>query len=474
MTALKRARQWRTASRLVVPAKKAQAEEPHPTGKREPYLDFLRRTLPKSWTVDAPHIRLIAEHLDKVRRGEIDRLAIHMPPRHGKSESVTYRFPICWHLDNPGCNVLVTGYNQRFANKFGRRTRNLAAELGMVSGDKAAMDEWETNAGGLLMTRGVGSPPTGTGFNLIVIDDPVRRRQDAESETVREATWDWYTDDLYQRLEPGGAIVLIMTLWHEDDIGARAVASEPGRWTVLKLPAIALDNDPMGRQPGGALWPDRYPVEALQRIRDVMARNEGERAFEALYQQNPTPREGSIFKVSMLDFVDAVPAGLPTVRKWDVAATQDDGDLSCGAKMSGPDKSGIYYVEHIHAGQWESAERNRQMRLTAETDGREVKIIVPEDPGSAGKDSARAFITLLAGFPVKAVRETGNKAVRADPFAAQVNAGNVRLVRGDWNRAYVEELRQFTGADGGKDDRVDASSGGFSALARPTVQWDVF
>ncbi len=114
------------------------------------------------------------------------------------------------------------------------------------------------------------------------------------------------------------------------------------------------------------------------------------------------------------------------------------------------------------------------MRLTAETDGREVKIIVPEDPGSAGKDSARAFITLLAGFPVKAVRETGNKAVRADPFAAQVNAGNVRLVRGDWNRAYVEELRQFTGADGGKDDRVDASSGGFSALARPTVQWDIF
>jgi hypothetical protein len=119
-----------------------------PSQEREPYLDFLRRTLPKSWTVDAPHIRLIAEHLDKVRRGEIDRLAIHMPPRHGKSESVTYRFPICWHLDNPGCNVLVTGYNQRFANKFGRRTRNLAAELGMVSGDKAAMDEWRQTPGG--------------------------------------------------------------------------------------------------------------------------------------------------------------------------------------------------------------------------------------------------------------------------------------------------------------------------------------
>lgn len=402
-----------------------------------------------------------------VERGEIDRLAIHMPPRHGKSETVTYRFPVRWLQTHPGSNVLVTGYNQRFANKFGRRTRNLAAELGMVSSDKAAMDEWQTNDEGLLMTRGVGSPPTGTGFNLIVIDDPVRRRQDAESETVREATWDWYTDDLYQRLEPGGAIVLIMTLWHEDDIGARAVASEPGRWTVLKLPALSESHAE------GALWPARYNVAALHRIRDVMSRNEGERSFEALFQQNPTPREGTFFKPAMLEIVDAVPAGLPTVRKWDVAATTD-GDWSAGVKLSGPDGSGLYYVQHVHRGKWESANRNREMRQTAETDGKAVKIIVPEDPGSAGKDSARAFVQLLAGFSVKAVRETGDKATRADPFAAQVNAGNVRLLRGEWNRAFIEELRQFTGASGGQDDQVDAAAGAFNALAKPRQQWGVY
>lgn len=432
-----------------------------------PYRDYLKATLPPSWTVEAEHIRLISEHLDKVRRREIDRLAIHMPPRHGKSETVTYRFPVCWLEDNPTDNVLITGYNQRFANKFGRRTRNLAVERGIVSGDKAAADEWETSAGGLLMTRGVGSPPTGTGFNLIVIDDPVRRRQDAESETIREATWDWYTDDLYQRLEPGGAIVLIMTLWHEDDVGARAVASEPGRWTVLKLPAIARESDPMGRTPGAALWPERFPIEALERTRSVMARNEGERAFEALYQQNPTPREGSIFRVGMLGFVDAVPANLPTVRKWDVAATQDGGDWSAGVKLAGPDSDGLYYVLDVVRGQWESSARNRQMRLTAETDGRGVRVIVPEDPGSAGKDSARAFVSLLAGYSVKAVKETGSKALRADPLAAQVNAGNVRLVRGEWNRAFVEELRQFTGAEGNTDDQVDAAAGAFSELAKP-------
>lgn len=432
------------------------------------YLDFLKRTLPPTWQADAWHIQEIARHLDMVERGEIDRLAIHMPPRHGKSETVTYRLPIRWHQKHPGCNVLVTGYNQRFANKFGRRTRNLAQELGLVSPGKAAMDEWETTAGGLLMTRGVGSPPTGTGFNLIVIDDPVRRRQDAESETIRESTWDWYTDDLYQRLEPGGAIVLIMTLWHPDDIGARAVASEPGRWTVLKLPALSEG------YPSGALWPERYGAVALNRIRDVMARNEGERSFEALYQQNPTPREGSFFNVTKLGFVDAAPAGLPQVRRWDVAATKGDGDWSVGCLESGPDSEGIYYVEEITRGQWDTAERNRRMRLTAEMDGGAVRVVVPQDPGSAGKDVAQMFTRLLAGFTVTAVRETGDKAQRADPFASQVNAGNVRLVRGEWNRAFVEELRQFTGASNGTDDQVDAAAGAFSALAKPKTQWGVF
>lgn len=437
--------------------------------KREPYLSFLRRTLPHGWTTDAQHIRLIAEHLDKVRRGEIDRLAIHMPPRHGKSETVTYRFPICWLQDNPTDNVLITGYNQRFANKFGRRTRNLAQELGMVGGDKAAMDEWATRDGGLLMTRGVGSPPTGTGFNLIVIDDPVRRRQDAESETVRESTEDWYSSDLYQRLEPGGAIVLIMTLWHPEDLGHYAVASEPDRWTILKLPALALEDDPLGRKPGEALWPERFDVEALERKRRV----EGDYSFEATHQQNPTPREGSIFQVSKLEFVDAAPAGLPTVRKWDVAATQDGGDWSAGVKLAGPDADGLYYVMDCVRGQWESAGRNRQMRMTAELDGRGVRIIVPEDGGSAGKDSARAFISLLAGYSTKAIKETGSKAFRADPFAAQVNAGNVRLVRGEWNRAFIEELRRFTGRDGGVDDQVDAVAGAFADLAKPRQRFAV-
>jgi predicted phage terminase large subunit-like protein len=436
---------------------------PDQAQKPSQYLDFLRSTLPPSWSVDVPHIRLIAEQLDRVRRREIDRLAIHMPPRHAKSETVSYRLPVCWLEDNPTDNVLITGYNQRFANKFGRRTRNLALERGIVSGDKAAADEWETSAGGLLMTRGVGSPPTGTGFNLIVIDDPVRRRQDAESETVRESTWDWYTDDLYQRLEPGGAIVLIMTLWHPDDIGARAVASEPGRWHVLKLPALAMEDDPMGRKPGEALWPARYPVSVLEKIREV----EGERTFEALHQQNPTPREGNQFKVGMIKIEDAAPANLPAARGWDIAATEGDGDWTAGPKVSGPDSDGLFWIEDMKRGQWGTDKRNREIRLTAELDGRRVRIIVPQDPGAAGVDMAKSLIRLLAGFNVVAERESGSKEVRADPFSAQVNAGNVRLVRGEWNNAFIEELRAFP--NGKNDDQVDGASKAFNALASKRV-----
>lgn len=427
-------------------------------------MDYLKKTLPRTWTVDAAHIHLIAEQLERVERGEIDRLAIHMPPRHGKSETVTYRFPIRWLERNMETNVLVTGYNERFARKFGRRSRNIAKDRGIVSADKFAADEWETTKGGIYMARGVGSPPTGTGFSLIVIDDPIRRREDAESPTYREKVWDWYTDDLYTRLEPGGAIVLIMTLWHEDDIGARAIASEPGRWHVLKLPALALEDDPMGRKAGEALWPERYDVTALERIRAVQQQNDGARSFEALYQQNPTPREGDFFKVSMLKIEKVAPANLRQVRAWDMGATEGNGDPTAGVKM-GTNGDGIFWITDVKRKQWSTDTRNAEIKLAASLDGTSTKIRGPQDPGAAGKEAAASFTRLLAGYNVKTMPVSGDKVTRADPFSSQVNAGNVRLVEGDWNAAFIEELRTFP--NGKHDDQVDAASDAFAELAQP-------
>lgn len=424
------------------------------------YLSWLRSTLPRSWSADAPHIRLIAEHLDAVTRGEIDRLAIHMPPRHGKTEMTTVRYPLYRMDRDRQLNVLVTGYNERFARKLGRKTRNLAAERGLVASDKSAADEWALTEGGIYMARGVGSPPTGSGFGLILIDDPVRRREDADSEVYREKVWDWYTDDLYTRLEPNGAIVLVMTLWHEDDIGARAVASEPGRWTVLKLPAIAEEPDEM-RQVGEALWPERFDATALNRIRSVLVQNEGERSWQALYQQNPTPREGSFFKIQNFKILNAAPSNLRYARAWDLGASTS-GDPTAGVKM-GTDGEG-FYVRHVARGQWATDDRNKHLRQTAVLDGKSCRIHLPRDPGQAGIDQGLALTRLLAGFSVTVEPVSGAKEVRADPWSAQVNAGNVTLIDdGTWDiKAFIEEHRAFP--QGKHDDQVDAAADAFSEL----------
>lgn len=434
----------------------------------EKFVSWYRKTIPPSWLVP-DHIRRIGEQLDRVTAGEIDRLAIHMPPRHGKSETVTIRFVLRWLELNPGKNVLVTGYNERFARKFSRKIRNMAKERGLVSADKSAADEWETTTGSLVMARGVGNPPTGTGFGLIVVDDPIRRREDAESEVYREKVWDWYTDDLYSRLEPGGALVLVMTLWHEDDLGARAKASE--HFETLLLPAISDD--------GKALWPERYPLPALERIKGVMLQNEGLRGWEALYQQNPTPREGSFFKVSQLKIVSAVPAGIPNCLSFDNAASEDEGDWSAGPWMHGPDAEGFFYVEPWRI-QKEPSERNKMMRQRADLLSPQ-QITVPIDP-SAGKEVAQTQVKLFAGYRVSGVarRKGQTKQLVADPFASQVNAGNVRVVKGprdayqrdgktfSYAADYIEELRNFP--IGKNDDLVDSSADAFNKLNN-TNKW---
>jgi predicted phage terminase large subunit-like protein len=149
-----------------------------------------------------------------------------------------------------------------------------------------------------------------------------------------------------------------------------------------------------------------------------------------------------------------------------MAATRGAGDHTAGVRIDGPDKDGLWYVSDVKRGQWDTDERNRIIRQTAEEDGRAVRVIGPQDPGAAGVEAAKAFVRLLTGFAATVERETGPKEVRADPFSAQVNAGNVRLVRGPWNRAFVDELRQFMpGVDNAADDQVDAAAGAFNALA---------
>jgi len=440
-----------------------------------PYIDWLSSTSPPGWDYTSAHIKFLAKLCQKILDGDIDRSLVCLPPRHAKTETVTVRLAVRALMLSPNDWFLVTAYNERFARRLGRKMRNLAIASGLpVAPGKHASDEWELSGySGGIMARGVGSPPTGVGFKGILIDDPIRRREDAESEVYREKVWDWFTDDLMTRLEPAGWLAIVMTLWHHDDIGARSVASEPGKYFVAKLRAIAEADDPLGRQAGEALWPARYPLDSLERIRATMTREDGEYGWQALYQQNPTAKVGMFFDVSKIEIVDAVPVNLRSCRAWDIAASRGKGDSSAGCKMEGPDKEGVWYMTDCESGQWDSAERDRRMRMTAEFDGRGVRVRVPQDPGAAGKSLAENFVRLLAGFTVVSALVSGDKETRASPLASQVNAGNVKMLRGEWNRRATEIMRQFP--LGKHDDEVDGFADAFNDLAGAKVaaMWSI-
>jgi predicted phage terminase large subunit-like protein len=290
----------------------------------------------------AGHHLMIADKLEAVERGEIDRLMIFMPPRHGKSELASRRFP-AWYLGrNPSRHVISASYNSELSTDFGREVRNLIASAEFadvfpgtrLSPDSKAADRMNTNHAGAYFAAGVGTATTGRGAHLGNIDDPFKDREDADSETQREKVWNWYRSTFFTRLMPGGAIVLTLTRWHEDDLAGRLLEHEGriedgGQWTVLELPAIDKS--------GAALWPEWYPVPALERIKATI----GPREWSALYQQQPQPDEGTFFQRGWFNEW----ASLPTLRFYgssDYAVTDGGGDFTVH-RVWGIDAAGALY-----------------------------------------------------------------------------------------------------------------------------------
>ena len=289
----------------------------------------------------ARHHDLLIRELERLARGEIDRLMVLMPPGSAKSKYASELFPAWWFIQNPTTAVIAASHTAELAERFGRRVRNLVAahssDLGYsLSTDSKAASRWETSAGGEYFAAGVGGSITGRRADLAIIDDPVSGKADAESETVRESTWNWYTNDLYTRLKPGARIIVIMTRWHEEDLGGRLLnrmESGGDKWTVIKLPAFAVDaDDPLGRSVNEPLWPDWEDSAALARKRFEL----GERDFGALYQQDPRPAGTSFFEVknALVDgepvdyppWCDAVFATLDTAVK---TGSSNDGTAVC-------------------------------------------------------------------------------------------------------------------------------------------------
>jgi len=272
-----------------------------------------------------------------------------MPPGAAKSTYASILYAP-WHLgQRPQDCIIAASHTQELAEKWGRRVRNLLSEHSLVLGvdlaaDSQAAGRWETNRGGEYFSAGVGGAIAGRRADLVVIDDPVRSREDADSELIRDKTWDWYKSDLYTRLKPGGRIVLIQTRWHEDDLAGRLL-DEMGKggdqWDVISLPALAEANDPLGRKLDQPLWPEWEDRAELDRKRRAV----GPRDWSALYQQRPAPEDGDYFKAEWLRPYAQAPAR-ETMRIYggsDYAVTADGGDFTCHVVV-GLDPSGRMYL----------------------------------------------------------------------------------------------------------------------------------
>lgn len=248
----------------------------------------------------AKHHRLIIDHLEAVSRGEIRRLAIFVPPGSAKSTYSSVLFPP-WFLAQRGGrqSILCASHNEKLATKFGGKCRDLIDEHGKVltyslCKDSQAKDDWATSNGSVYFCAGVGGRIAGHRADLGLIDDPIGSIQDADSETVRDATWDWYEWNFLPRLKPNSSLVVISTRWHEDDLMGRLLAKEPTRWTVIKIPMEADENDILGRQPGERLWPEYFTEDMVTEAKA------NPRKWQGAYQQDPSPKHGSFFEADWL------------------------------------------------------------------------------------------------------------------------------------------------------------------------------
>lgn len=238
----------------------------------------------------AEHLTLLCDKLEAVERGDLKRLMVFMPPRHGKSEVISRGFPP-WYLGrNPNKEIILSSYAADLAYDFSRNARNRMRDHSEeifgkhLAADSKSVKSWHiADHKGGFHAAGVGGPITGKGADVAVIDDPVKNWEEAQSDTVREKVWNWYRSTLRTRLSPEGAIVLVMTRWHEHDLAGKLLATQSEDWEILELPALAKKEDPLGRDPGEPLWPERYDKKKLDQIR----KESGERMWKPLYQQIP-------------------------------------------------------------------------------------------------------------------------------------------------------------------------------------------
>lgn len=397
------------------------------------------------------------------------RLAIHAPPQFGKSVIVSQRFP-AWMIGcRPDIRVGLACYNETHATGFGSTILDLMRtpeyresfphiECQVPASAPASRfatfgREARRDAQPSFMALGLVSGFTGKGVDVLLIDDPYKSADEARSPVVNERVWRWWSQTASVRIGDEASVVVMFHRYHEDDLAGRLV--DDG-FEYLRFPAVADGGpgDPTGRSVGEVL----SPMRSIEYLRELEAKDP--LTFLGQFQGVPRAPEGAMFKTGQLRLVDQVPELLELVWAWDLGAGGPGSDHTVGVLM-GKCADGFFWILDVVRGRW-YPEEVRQMIRSRASMWPQARTRLPQDPGQAGKDQAMSFVRDLAGFVVRTVPISGSKEVRAFPFASQVNAGNVRMVRADWNRPFANELAAFPLGVG--DNQVDAASDAFNEL----------
>lgn len=413
----------------------------------------------------AAHHQLILREMASLMSGDsYDTLLLFAPPGSAKSHYVSVVFPPWWMASNPGCNVIAASHSATLAEKWGRRVRNAIAleadTLGIgLAADSQAADRWATDQGGEYLAAGVQAGIAGFRADLGIIDDPFGSKEDAYSERIRDRVWDWYVNDFSARLKPGAKRVIMHTRWHLDDLAGRVL--EQSKLTgkevrVVKLPAIAQADDPLGRQPGEYLWdePEGYNYAAFLRSRQAETPAV---EWAALYQQEPVPEAGGFFQRDWIKYYDQLPANLRMYGASDYAVTADGGDYTVHG-IGGVDGDGVLYLVD-----WWRAQTQTDVWADVLLDlGSRHKVFDwAEEKGqiekSVGPFIAKRMDERRIYFNRRQYTSAHDKATRAQAFRGRLSQGRVRFPRhASWLPALEAELLTFPA--GKHDDQVDVLS----------------
>ena len=469
------AREEREAFDLAAAVKQEQAERVLARRRLLPFIKRINPDYDPGW-VHADICQRLEKFAEAIEQKKSPRLMIFMPPRHGKSEIGSKTFP-GWYLGrNPKHEVIACSYSGDLAKDFSRKVRDMiemekfqSVFATRLSKDSKSVERWNTSVGGGFVAAGVQGPITGRGAHLGIIDDPVKDREEAESETTRQKIKDWYSSTFYTRLAPGGGVLIIQTRWHEDDLAgwllevmkaAEAEAAVTGgwpvdadRWEVVRYPAIATCDEPFRNQ-GEALHEARYPLAALQKIKRAMM----PRDWEALYQQNPVSQDGDYFTKGMIRYYDTTPpiGEMRIYAAGDLAIGQTEANDYTVFGVIGIDRQQNMYLLDLHRGRWNAMGIIDKM----------FEIHRRWEPEIFGLETGHIDMT-LEPFLLKRMEETGvriayeklrtrgkDKQTRARPIQGRMEQGKVFFPRGAvWTEALITELLSFP--MGKHDDQVD-------------------